>query len=621
MSTDPYDPSGEFRDDRPQQGTLDTADPTQHRESRIDEPRATEFGVDDRPDEERDDDGKQFALVTDADDGQQALDGGSAAGRSLWDDPDSEDTLMDRLARSARRLRKVALEPLPEPEEAMITDTGIDKRELEGTGLEPGDFEIIDGIMPLAAAEEAGYHPSDGEDPFHDDADDEAEIGANLAASVEEVTDEIYDPTEEGSESAEGDESTEPQPEPEPEPTATTEIEFDRRDSANHFRDEHPNHLAESDDRRTKVVVVREDAPEDVIDEAAAQAAESRAHKAEQFGQAELTKAELRDLRGRDRWGPHKRFHAQSAKAILLGKGVEDWLAYYDVRATTDEHREIAENALETGGGSEARPDADDREGVEDARLASVQQTAESETCDHAHKGCEDGHDEACDVLLAECGYDENEITAIKDDLALIDEDPSLFDALDDAPDPDAARKAFDEWAARVEPTIPEIDESELAAIAPTPEAEQTGEQELSGRVYGALRKAWGGYRASLADARDARDEARHYAEVINGIRVVHGQEPIDFDGMDGFGGQVVSDDPDEMYPAGESGSRRLGDCSIHRSEGVERRGRSVRPDRGGDIDVRGVHRLARSRRGRACDAFAEGLARRCPTGSSEETR
>lgn len=114
--------------------------------------------------------------------------------------------------------------------------------------------------------------------------------------------------------------------------------------------------------------------------------------------------------------------------------------------------------------------------------------------------------------------------------------------------------------SARVEQAIPEIDDSELAAVAPTPEPEQTGEQELSGRVYGALRKAWGGYRASLADARDGRDQARHYAEVINGIRVVHGQEPIDFDGMDGFSGPVVSDDPDETYPAGESGSRRLGD-------------------------------------------------------------
>ena len=207
-----------------------------------------------------------------------------------------------------------------------------------------------------------------------------------------------------------------------------------------------------------------------------------------------------------------------------------------------------------------ARPDASEREGVADARLASAQQTADSEECGHARTGCEDGYEEACEVLLAECGYDETEIAAIKDDLALIDEDPSLFDALGEAPDPDAAREAFDDWAARVEPAIPEIDDSELAAIAPTPEPAQSGEQELSGRVYGALRKAWGGYRASLADAREGRDQARHYAEVINGIRVVHGQEPIDFDGMDGFSGPVVSDDPDEMYPAGESGSRRLGD-------------------------------------------------------------
>lgn len=580
MRTDPYDPSEEFLDDRPIQSILDTADPTQHRESRPDEPKASEFGVDNRPEEDRrDNEGEQSALVTGGDDGQQALDGESTAGRSLWGDPDSEGTLMDRLAQSARNLRAAALEPLPEPEAAMTLDDGTDQRELEGTALEPEDFELVAGWH---VPENQEYHPDDQHREDRFPADEESVIGENLAAAVEETTEAVYDPTEEQQDEDEPEESTdeddendwtpteqpeipeqiagyeleeetneviewtgingrrppasfdhnadwttsvrvrshggrydyrysvservrqgdsqydstiggatltrnqpddgksenraraitkaiewmednpadgagEPQPEPdqdlpdlpngfdfsgvehdedsgistwmwqapsdipgveyttihllkigsttfdlsigpdgdqnprgsfenhskaveraeelaretttvdssestesdpqpEPEPTATTDIEFDRLDVANHFRDEHTAHLAESDDRRTKVVVVREDASEDVLDRATAQAAESRAHKAEQFGQAELTKAELRDLKRRPLYGPHKRFHAQAAKAILLGKGVEDWLAYYDVRATVDEHRGIAENALREDGGSEARP-------------------------------------------------------------------------------------------------------------------------------------------------------------------------------------------------------------------------------------------------------------------------
>lgn len=57
-----------------------------HRErsTRIDEPSANEFGVDDRPEVRRSEGGEQGALFASVDDDQRTLDGGQAAGRSLF---------------------------------------------------------------------------------------------------------------------------------------------------------------------------------------------------------------------------------------------------------------------------------------------------------------------------------------------------------------------------------------------------------------------------------------------------------------------------------------------------------------------------------------------------------
>jgi len=57
-----------------------------HRErtARIDEPSATEFGVDDRPEVTKADGSEQSGLFTNADEEQRTLDGEQAAGRSLF---------------------------------------------------------------------------------------------------------------------------------------------------------------------------------------------------------------------------------------------------------------------------------------------------------------------------------------------------------------------------------------------------------------------------------------------------------------------------------------------------------------------------------------------------------
>lgn len=62
----------------------DVSDPEAEKETRLARPEASEFGVDDRPERESQDDGEQANLVTDVDEGQQTLDGDDATGKFLF---------------------------------------------------------------------------------------------------------------------------------------------------------------------------------------------------------------------------------------------------------------------------------------------------------------------------------------------------------------------------------------------------------------------------------------------------------------------------------------------------------------------------------------------------------
>ena len=57
-----------------------------HRESRRDQPAASEFGVDDRPEVARASEGDQSALFADFDENQQTLVGNEAAARCLFEE-------------------------------------------------------------------------------------------------------------------------------------------------------------------------------------------------------------------------------------------------------------------------------------------------------------------------------------------------------------------------------------------------------------------------------------------------------------------------------------------------------------------------------------------------------
>jgi len=82
----------------------------------------------------------------------------------------------------------------------------------------------------------------------------------------------------------------------------------------------------------------------------------------------------------------------------------------------------------------------------------------------------------------------------------------------------------------------------------------------LPGPALQALKKAWSTYKAGISEGkeaaaevkeyRDSRPDAREAAAIINDIRTTYGQEPIDFDGVEGIpevdelGGQITADDP-----------------------------------------------------------------------------
>ena len=56
------------------------------RDSRLDRPTATQFGIDDRPGVEQTSEGTQSTLFADTDEDQQTLTGGDAAARCLFED-------------------------------------------------------------------------------------------------------------------------------------------------------------------------------------------------------------------------------------------------------------------------------------------------------------------------------------------------------------------------------------------------------------------------------------------------------------------------------------------------------------------------------------------------------
>lgn len=120
-------------------------------------------------------------------------------------------------------------------------------------------------------------------------------------------------------------------------------VEFGDRTSAKQIR-QNPKFkpfIAESDDARTSTVELKENVPERALDDITGEAADSKAHRAQQYGQAELSRQEKKKID----FSETNVMHARSAKAIARGKGVDDWLSYYDPTLEVDEHRGVFESA------------------------------------------------------------------------------------------------------------------------------------------------------------------------------------------------------------------------------------------------------------------------------------
>lgn len=120
-------------------------------------------------------------------------------------------------------------------------------------------------------------------------------------------------------------------------------VEFGDRESANQIRDnpKYEPFLAETDDRRSATVRLKDNAPVRALEDITGEAADSKQYKSEQYGQAELTDQEKKKID----FSKTNIMHARSAKAIARGKGVDDWTSFYDPSLEVDEHRGVFESA------------------------------------------------------------------------------------------------------------------------------------------------------------------------------------------------------------------------------------------------------------------------------------
>jgi hypothetical protein len=221
------------------------------------------------------------------------------------------------------------------------------------------------------------------------------------------------------------------------------EIEFGTREAANDARDlVEDQYLTGRYDRRYATIEVVDDTPEGLLEELEDLAATSRAEQEGGAGQADLTDGERRRFDfSREGINIPK---LRSIKAIMLDAGVSDWTAHVDPTLRVQEHYDVAETAVQEGGGE--RLDAEDSD---DEIRARHRRQAEGAKCDHALDHCADGDGDACDFLVDVCGFDREEaerlVTASEDDDA-----------------------------------------------------------ELTGEAYGALSKLWNQYKAAISDAKSA---------------------------------------------------------------------------------------------------------------------
>ena len=121
------------------------------------------------------------------------------------------------------------------------------------------------------------------------------------------------------------------------------EIEFGQRDVANSVRERLDGFRADSDDRRSKTVELKDAVPDEMVQRVREEAADSRQAEAEQGGQVELSDRERKQI-DFSREGVNVPF-ARSVKGIADNEGVTDWLQFADLELSVDENRRVLKDA------------------------------------------------------------------------------------------------------------------------------------------------------------------------------------------------------------------------------------------------------------------------------------
>jgi hypothetical protein len=253
-----------------------------------------------------------------------------------------------------------------------------------------------------------------------------------------------------------------------------------------------------------------------------------------------------------------------SAKAALQAEGATDWMNYYEpgegAQGSLKNLESGKEMAALTGAKTATSGTYDDTE-PDPGEMGKQMDQAEGEACDRARDFCEDGHENACAALLKDCGWSEDEVKELFGTAVELGEEPG--EIYDPVVDQDTGQ-SFEKWASEAASEPPEEpSDDELAEIAPTRSTDAAVETQMTGAAYRALKKAWGGYKAARAQARQSHDWAEQYAAVINGIRSLNDQEPLDFQGIEEWGGgRVMPDDPSEEFPAPEGGRETMAEAA-----------------------------------------------------------
>ena len=187
----------------------------------------------------------------------------------------------------------------------------------------------------------------------------------------------------------------------------TTTADFASKIVANEVRDKLVDRygadvLDPTDDRRTTLVQVSEDAPP-AASRLAEQEARDDRDRSKTFGQADLTDAE------KDRLDFSERpiFHAKASKAVIQNAGVDDWTSVYDSQVEDPAaFEEIAEQNRDSIQG--------ERLDNETVNVSISREEADSRLERRAIDGAEDGVDEAADQLREEFGYTDSQIEELQ---------------------------------------------------------------------------------------------------------------------------------------------------------------------------------------------------------------